>query len=92
MESDKSHKHLTLAEAQRLGQIEEFVEQETARGVGPASSVGFESAISHVIKAGKSEGQTSRSASSDGIIPFPYSIGQSAFATWRARNPVLRAP
>lgn len=66
MESDKSHRHLSLAQAQELGLLEEFVAQEEARGVGPSNPLDLEEALSRLIKSEKSEDRTSRSASSDG--------------------------
>jgi len=57
---------MTLAEAIRLDRLSDFIAQEEARGVGPADKPALEHALARVIKAGKSEDQTSRSASSDG--------------------------
>jgi hypothetical protein len=66
MESGKSHKHLSLAEAQASGRLDEFIRQEEARRVEPAPVVELDAALSRIITAGKSEDQTLRSASSDG--------------------------
>lgn len=65
-DSVKSHRHLSLSEAQVSGRLEEFISQEEARGIGPADKADLDRALSRLIKAGKSEDQTSRSASSDG--------------------------
>jgi len=65
-ESVKSHSYLSLAKAQELGLLEEFVSQEEQRKVGPADSPELDKALSRLIKSEKSEDRTSRSASSDG--------------------------
>lgn len=57
---------LSLSDALKSSQIEAFIAQEEARGVGPAPKVELDAALSRLIKAGKSADQTSRSASSDG--------------------------
>lgn len=57
---------LSLAEAIKENRLVEFIAQEEARGVGPADPKELDAALSRLITAGKSEGQTSRSASSDG--------------------------
>lgn len=66
VESVKSHRHLSLAEAQASGRLEEFISQEEARGIGPANLVELGEALSRLIKSEKSADRTSRSASSDG--------------------------
>lgn len=58
--------YITLREAMESGRLTEFVAQEEARGVGPADKADLDRALSRLIKAGKSEDQTSRSASSNG--------------------------
>jgi len=66
-ESVKSHRYLSLSEAQVSGRLEEFVFQEEARGIGPADPRRLDEALSRLIKVEKSANQTSRSASSDGL-------------------------
>lgn len=58
---------LTLAKAIASGKLGDFIAQEEARGVGPADKTNLDRALSRLIKAGKSEDQTSHSASSDGL-------------------------
>ena len=57
---------ITLAEALKTGQLPEFIEQEEARGVGPADIAKLDRALAKVIKQPRSTDQTSRSASRDG--------------------------
>jgi hypothetical protein len=66
MESDKSHGNLSLSEAQRLGRIDEFIAQEEARRPAQVSRAEFDRVLAKVIKAPRSEGQTSHSPSRDG--------------------------
>lgn len=66
MESDKSHRHLSLADAQASGRLEEFIRQEEGRDIAPVPVLELDAALSRIITDGKSEGQTSRSSSSDG--------------------------
>ena len=56
---------LTLNRAIEAGRLEEFIQQEEARGV-VADRASFERLIKAAVKPPRSEGQTSRSASSDG--------------------------
>jgi hypothetical protein len=58
---------LTLAEARKSGRLQEFAAQEEARGIGPIDRAAFDGAVAKVIKATRSKGQTSRSASGDGL-------------------------
>lgn len=57
---------LTLAEAIKNGQLQEFIAQEEARGVRSVSRKDFERLIGAAVKPLQAEGQTSRSASGDG--------------------------
>jgi hypothetical protein len=66
MESDKSHNVLSLAEAQRLGRLDDFIAQEEARGIGPIYPDAFDRLADALIKSPRPEGRTSRSASADG--------------------------
>ena len=59
-------KTLTLSKALKECRLEEFIQQEEARGVKPVKSSKLDHALSRVIKSGQSEDQTSRSASRDG--------------------------
>jgi hypothetical protein len=67
VDSVKSHRHLSLSEAQVFGRLEEFVLQEEVRGVGPAVTRELDDALSQLVTAAKSEDQTSRFAFSDGL-------------------------
>lgn len=58
--------NLSLTDATKAGRLQDFIAQEEARGVGPAPKAELDAALSQLIKAGKSEGRTSRYASSDG--------------------------
>jgi len=67
MESRKAHhERLSLAEAQRLGRLDEFVAQEEARGIGPIDRADFDATLAKLVKAPLSKNRTSRSASHDG--------------------------
>jgi hypothetical protein len=57
---------LTLSEAVKSGKLQEFIEQEEARGVGPIDRAAFDALAAALVKAPQSEDQTSRSASGDG--------------------------
>lgn len=57
---------LTLVAAIRSGQLDRFIQQEEARGVGPAFHADLDRALSRLIKAPKSGDQTSRSGERDG--------------------------
>ncbi len=65
-ESVKESGMLTLAEALKSGRLQEFIAQEEARGVTPADANEYERALATVIKAPRSEDQTSRSPSRGG--------------------------
>ena len=51
---------LTLKDALTQNRLEEFIEQEEARGVGPAPAKKFDRLLTALIKAPPQEGQTSR--------------------------------
>jgi len=57
---------LTLSEAMKTGQLQEFIAQEEARGVGPIDRGDLDRALSKIIKAPQSKDQTSHSASRSG--------------------------
>lgn len=57
---------LTLRKALETGQIDRFVKQAEADGVGPAEGGDFDQAVRHAVKPKRSADQTSRSASRDG--------------------------
>ena len=57
---------LTLTQAIKTGKLQEFTEQEEARGMGPIDRAEFESLSTALIKARQSTGRTSRSSSGDG--------------------------
>jgi hypothetical protein len=57
---------LTLSEAVKTGRLQEFIAQEEARGVGPVDRAELDRALAKMVKAPRSEGQTSRSPSRDG--------------------------
>ena len=57
---------LTLSEAVKSGRLQDFIAQEETRGVGPIDREEFEAWTAALIKAPRSENQTSRSASGDG--------------------------
>lgn len=65
-DSVKTHSHLSLAEAQRIGALEEFILQAEKAGVGPIPQADFDAAASKVIKHEPQSDQTSRSSSRDG--------------------------
>jgi hypothetical protein len=46
----------------RSGGLEEFINQEESRGIGPIDRAEFDCAVAKVIKAKRLEGRTSRSA------------------------------
>ena len=58
---------LSLSKALLTGRLDEFIDQEEARGVGPVSNDGLNSAIAATIKAPRSEDQTLRSLSDDDL-------------------------
>lgn len=54
---------LTLSDAIKSGQIQEFIAQEEARGIGPADREKLEATIKKAAtKSSRSEDRTSRSA------------------------------
>ena len=57
---------LTLTEALKTGQLQEFIAQEDARRHGPVNRAEFDAAIAAVTKAPQSKDQTSHSPSRDG--------------------------
>jgi hypothetical protein len=57
---------LTLSQAVKTGRLQEFIAQEEARGVGPIDRAELDRALAKMIKAPRSEDQTSRSPSRDG--------------------------
>lgn len=56
---------LTLSKALKTGKLAQFVEQEEARGIGPASRRKLEKAIKALATQPPEEGRTSRSSSGD---------------------------
>jgi hypothetical protein len=57
---------LSLRQAIQSGQLDAFVKQEEARGIGPANRAEVDAALERLIKQRQSEDQTSRSPSRDG--------------------------
>jgi hypothetical protein len=57
---------LSLSEAIRRGQLSAFIEQEQARGIGPAESLGLDALVAEAAKAPQSADQALRSPSGDG--------------------------
>ena len=57
---------LTLSEAIKTWRLQDFIDQEEARGVGPVDRAELDNALSKVIKAPRSKDQTSHSPSRDG--------------------------
>ena len=58
----------SLAEALKAGRLEEFVEQEESRGVGPINRAILDAHVAVLVKAPQSKDQTSQSSSDDGLI------------------------
>jgi hypothetical protein len=54
--------YITLRQAMESGLLPDFVAQEEARGIGPVASKELDTALSRLIKAGKSADRTSRSS------------------------------
>jgi hypothetical protein len=54
---------LSLSDARRFAQIDRFIDQEEARGIGPIDRAEFDGTVVKVLKARRSKGRTSRSAS-----------------------------
>jgi hypothetical protein len=63
LKGSRMRDYLPLAKALETNRISEFVAQEEARGIGPIDRADFDGAVERVIKAQRSEGRTSRSAS-----------------------------
>lgn len=59
---------MTLAEAIKEDRLDEFIAQEEACGVRPVDEADLDEALRHIIKPRRSEDQTSRSPSGDGLI------------------------
>ena len=57
---------LSLIAAIKARKLDEFIEQETARGIGPANSEDVDRAIKILATQPLSEGRTSRSTSRGG--------------------------
>lgn len=57
---------LTLAEAIKAGNLDAFISQEEARGIGPIDRSEFGLLAAALVKAPQSEDQISRSVSGDG--------------------------
>jgi hypothetical protein len=57
---------ITLSDALKSGRLSEFIEQEEARGVGPASKRKLDAAIKKLATQPRPANQTSRSTSRDG--------------------------
>ena len=57
---------LTLAEAVKSGRLQEFIDQEEARGVGPIDRAEFDAAVKRAAKAGSAEDRTSHSRARGG--------------------------
>jgi len=58
---------LTLSEALKAGQLQEFIAQEEARCVGPVPRADFDALTAALVKAPQSEDQTSHSSSDDSL-------------------------
>jgi hypothetical protein len=54
---------LSLSEAIKNGQLDQFVAEQEAAGIGPIDRPEFNGAVSRLVKAPPPEDQTSRSAS-----------------------------
>jgi hypothetical protein len=57
---------LTLANAMKLGRLQDFIAQEEARGVGSIDRAEFDRLLVKAVKVPQSKDQTLRSPSSDG--------------------------
>ena len=64
---DLNMRVLSLSEALKSNKLPDFILQEEARGIGPAETARLEQALSALIKAPRSEDQTSRSPSNDDL-------------------------
>jgi hypothetical protein len=56
---------LSLSEAIKKDQLDQFVAEQEAAGIGPIDRAEFDVAVPRVIKAPQSKDQTSRSASDE---------------------------
>lgn len=57
---------LTLANAMKLGRLQDFIAQEEARGVGSIDRAEFDRLLVKAVRSPRSKDQTSRSPSRDG--------------------------
>jgi hypothetical protein len=57
---------ISLAEAVKTGRLDEFIAQEEARGIGSIERAQLDRTLAAMLKAPRSEDQTSRSPLSDG--------------------------
>ena len=57
---------LTLSEAVKAGQLQEFIAQEEARGIGPIDRAEFDALLAKSVKEPRSKDRTSRSSSGGG--------------------------
>ncbi len=57
---------LSLRRAVAENRVEEFIDQEEARGIGPVERDEFDRALAETIRSPRSEDQTSCSSSRDG--------------------------
>jgi hypothetical protein len=57
---------LTLSEAVKTGRLQEFIDQEEARGIGSIARSELDRTLAAMLKAPRLEDQTSRSPSRDG--------------------------
>lgn len=58
---------LTLNKAIRTGRLDEFIDQEEKRGIGPADPKSLDRLLEAAIKSERSEDKTSRFASRVGL-------------------------
>jgi hypothetical protein len=58
---------ISLTLAKRENRLEEFVQQEESRGIGPADLCALNALVAEAAKAPQSEDQASRSPSRDGL-------------------------
>ena len=57
---------ISLSEARKSGRVEQFVEQEATRSIGPIDRAEFDGAVDRVIKERQPKDRTSRYSSADG--------------------------
>lgn len=65
-DSVKNLRHLSLSEAIKTGQLQAFIAQEEARGIGPGDRRALDAAIKAAVTPRRSADQTSHSPSGDG--------------------------